>query len=244
MVQKSFLSVAALLFILAPTMRADTIIAQTNATAGTNLAVGGVSGSSVDTFTGAITWTQSSTYDNVAITADLSFVLGTGATQYTLTAFLMSAIGPGTTTAQQLASSTLTDSNTGFTTRTLFSGLTLGPGTYYLVLWGPNDCSSPGGGPGGTGCQTTPSEARWAATSSPSITTAPGVTGGNELVANGPSPVYPPAQTFVSSGGFVVFSVTGDPAGGGSGVPEPSSLSMLGLGVLGLLGFARRRSQA
>jgi hypothetical protein len=96
MVRKLFLSVAALLFILAPTVRADTIIAQTNATPGTFFEVGGPSGSSVDTATGAISWTQSSSYDNVSIAADLSFVLGTGATQYTLTAFLMSAIGPGT----------------------------------------------------------------------------------------------------------------------------------------------------
>ena len=95
-------------------------------------------------------------------------------------------MGPGATTAEQVASSTTAiDETDGFVQ--LFSGLDLGPATYYLVL-----TASP--------------EAGWGYSFSPTVTTATGVSNGNDGRAedNGCSgdcsvdASYPPASLFIS----------------------------------------------
>src|SRR6185436_34801 len=74
-------------------------------------------------------WTQTNTYTDVSIAAKLRFGPNNG------TAYLTTAIGPGTTVADELA----TLSFTAPATSTLFHLFTLpvlGPGTYYLTLAG------------------------------------------------------------------------------------------------------------
>ena len=72
----------------------------------------------------AASWTQAGTFNGVSITAGVFGVPNAGVTA---TAWLTTAIGPGATIADQIATAPITSS-------TIFSGLTLGPQTYYLVL--------------------------------------------------------------------------------------------------------------
>lgn len=74
-------------------------------------------------------WSQTDTWTNVDVV--LQFYAGTSDTR-TGEAYLTTAIGPGATVADEVASATLTSSATGLHTITAFTGLTLGPGTYYL----------------------------------------------------------------------------------------------------------------
>jgi hypothetical protein len=53
------------------------------------------------------------------------------------TVFLMSMIGPGATTANQIAAGNYSVNSADSADVILFSGLELAPGTYYLVLAGP-----------------------------------------------------------------------------------------------------------
>jgi len=75
-------------------------------------------------------WIQTVGISDATITAQIN---GTG----TITAFLTNEIGPGTTqAANQIASSTFTVTNAPQSnTETIFTGLTLGPGTYFLTLY-------------------------------------------------------------------------------------------------------------
>lgn len=77
-------------------------------------------------------------FQEVSVSAEID-PNGNGSTHTAIgTAYLTTRIGPGTTTANQLAS--VPFSVTGIDTpvlTTLFSGLTLGAGTYYLVLSSP-----------------------------------------------------------------------------------------------------------
>jgi hypothetical protein len=84
-------------------------------------------------------WSQSSTLANVSIAANLD---GGGGT-VSGTAWLTTQIGPGTTIANEIAHCDFSVTSPVFEPEltTLFSGLTLGPGSYYLVL-----TSSGGGG--------------------------------------------------------------------------------------------------
>jgi uncharacterized protein (TIGR03437 family) len=83
--------------------------------------------------TGAVetSWTQTGTYSNVSISA----ALANGPDNV----FLTNKIGPGTTAANVIASATpaIAGQTSGAASlTTLFTGLTLGPGTYYLVVQG------------------------------------------------------------------------------------------------------------
>ncbi len=110
---------------------ADTIYSATNAPtdAPIPLCLGG------DCFSQILmaSWTSSVAFDNVSIFAEL----GADNSSASLTAFLTNAVGPGTTAANQIASVTLTPPFLDSPGVLLFSGLNLGPGTYYLVLTGP-----------------------------------------------------------------------------------------------------------
>jgi hypothetical protein len=178
-------------------------------------------------------WTQTGTYTNVSIAADLTtdVAIGFPLAFATVNAYLMDQIGPGTTGANEIASSLgiidipsfFNDDISGFTLVTLFSGIELGPGTYYVVL---NPTSS----------AYTFSFALGGAT----IVTDTGVTAGvNEFVNDGVG-AYPPGWTFgpVGAGSSYDVSVSGDPAL----TPEPSTFFLSGtaLGLLLLSRFRRR----
>ncbi len=195
---------------------AQTVISVTGTSAGTDneLAVGQSS------------WTQTATYTGVTIQATLESCSGlaTGTAYLTLN---------GTAAGNQIAINNALSVNTGDTPTTLFTGLTLGPGTYYLTL-------SPTSGECDEIWQNiegTPAVAVGAGVTAGSS----GGTGAGHLVA-----AYPPASTFGNSASFL-FSVTftgSTPAP--STTPAPASAILLGVGLLFLLlWYARRfRQQA
>jgi hypothetical protein len=161
----------------------------------------------------AESWTQSVSYD-VAITAELGALSGSG----TISAYLTNQIGPGTTEANVIASGTVALSSTVAQDVTVFSSLSLGAGTYYLVLTAPvSETDFWEGAAGGA----TPK-------------TGPGVTAGFDWPSNTlvgpPDPAFPPASTFGGPYGSRSFFEVNT-------VPEPADVSLIagGLGVLVLL---------
>jgi hypothetical protein len=83
----------------------------------------------------SVSWTQANSYTNVSIYAPLPT---SGANDSNpVYAYLTSRSGSGTTQADEIARSLVYFSTAPDPTVQLFSGLTLGPGTYYLTLWSP-----------------------------------------------------------------------------------------------------------
>lgn len=157
-------------------------------------------------------WFTPSDFQNVSISAD---VVGSG------TAYLTTAVGPGAIPSDLVATSSFSNSTLG--DATLFTGLSLSNGTYYLVLTGPPV------GPDGQ----TPD---WAVSYSPSIATAAGVILGidarSNLLAFDPS--FPPDSPFHDDnlyGGFTgnyLFEVSGD----STAVPELEPWMMMSSGIV------------
>jgi hypothetical protein len=164
------------------------------------------------------------TYQNVNVSA---VVGSTATTNPSITAYLTTQIGSGATSATEVAPPSTITPGAGPQNDTFFSGLTLGPGTYYLVLTGAAN----------------PSVQSWKATTTPTVTTDTGVTLGSIGDANNgtPTPVgvpdgaYPPGSTFgaPTSTATVLFSVTGNPV---SSTPEPTSMLLAAFGFLGIGG--------
>ena len=140
------------------------------------------------------------------------------------TAFLMNQVGAGTTVSHQLASTLFMFSSVSSSTTAsfvdLFSGLSLGPGTYYLVFAADTQ-------PGGD----------ISFGSSVTYLTAPGVSVGTPQFAFPPNP-YPPASAWMNfdAPGNFFFSVSGTP------VPEPSTIILLGGGLVAGVPLWNRRS--
>jgi hypothetical protein len=156
-------------------------------------------------------WAETGSYTNVSISAVLSNQFD-GNANSTLTAYLTDQIGPGTTAANVIASTSVTPTNFE-ETDTLFTGLSLGPGSYYLVLAAPGDFAG------------------WWGANSPTITTEPGVTDTGDYHADhpngGPNDAFPPASVFLADGADnFLYTVTGDAS---SAAPEPSTLILAGL---------------
>jgi len=175
-----------------------------------DIALGGYSNDIVETG-----WVTLGGYSNVSITAEV----GTGGVPSpSISAYLTTTTGAAETDADQIASVNIIPSSLD-EVDTLFSGLDLGPGTYYLVLTGDGS-------------------AAWT-TFGPVATTDPGLI----CCGNGAASIYvgdlnninPPASTFVALGATPLFTVTGDPAS----VPEPGSFGMIL--IAGGLWFLKRR---
>lgn len=166
----------------------------------------------------AASWTQTGTYNNVSISADL---FGIGTPGVTATAWLTTAIGASATIADQLAT-------TAVTSNSLFSGLTLGPDTYFLVI----------------SISSGSVQAGWSTTFSPAPTTAADVTIGGSFFGDfNVFPAFGPSGNFtaVSPSQFLyrVESIA-DPAA----VPEPTTLSLLGVAMVFMAAAHARHRRA
>jgi hypothetical protein len=114
-------------------------------------------------------WTQTGSWTNVSISAELGNAANYGNSGGdTISVYLTNQIGPGTTVANQIASASVSPATVD-ETDTLFTGLSLGAGTYYLVLGAPGQF------------------AEWYGTSSPTVTTGAGVSGNGDSFADKPS---------------------------------------------------------
>lgn len=171
----------------------------------------------------AISWTQTGSYSNVDILANISDSAGTGTAS--ATAYLMTQIGSGATAANEVVAP-VTASVTGNpplnTMTTIFSGLTLGPGTYFLVL-DPNS-----------------SDFHWDLTIPPAVTTDSGVTGGVSQ-ASATVAGFAPASSFGSESFSFIYEVTGSAAGSTS-APEPSTAVLFVAGAGAIAVWRRQRA--
>jgi len=173
----------------------------------------------------AVSWTTSSAFSNVSIAVEVGNYDAGGSSIF---AYLTTAIGPGETSANQIAAYNFS-AGAGPETDTLFSGLSLGAGTYYLVLSGN---FSQWWGTGGASSATTD--------------TGAGVTFGSDSFTNTALALSnPPASSFHSFDGGLLFQVTGDSGGasGGASTPEPGSICLVATGVMlcGFLLWKRKR---
>jgi hypothetical protein len=180
----------------------------------------------------AVSWTQADSWTDVEIgayvwTNSLAFTTGW--------AWLTDQLGPGTLPGSELAKSGFSFPSSDAAPTTMFSGLTLGPGTYYLVLSvDPSsvDVGYRGWRSGATDGNIPPS---------PVATTGTGVTFGEVVLAAVAlsDTAYPPASTFGGNYPSLAFSVTGTRRETPT-VPEPAMLVLVGIGVAGVLARHRR----
>jgi PEP-CTERM motif len=192
------------LLIAAQSMAAPVIISVTGSVTG---ATGLVPSQTITT-----SWIQSDPFVNVSINAIIGGPVGTGTSA--CMAYLTNQVGPGATAANLIASAPFTSTDV-FTDTNLFSGLTLPASTYYLVLHSEQN-------------------GFWDNSTTPTITTAPGVSANGVYIANNNN-AFPPSDTFFSDSRNFLYSVTG------SAVPEPSTMSILFTGGVILAGFALRK---
>ena len=144
-------------------------------------------------------WSSLNTYTDVVIAADIGGLAGSS---QLVSAYLTTSIGPGTSVANQIGYSTVVAPLQPALT-TLFQGVTLSPGTYFLTMVAAD-----------------PYIATWLYARDPSLTTAPGAALGLEGTANELVGVvnlaYFPASTFSPmTSPNLELTVTG------TAVPEP-----------------------
>jgi hypothetical protein len=188
-------------------------------------AIAGMTGGSVTSIEindpEGVSWTQTGSYTNVAISAFLSAFGGNGGGTGTI--YLTDQIGLGTTTANEIAETTVSGlASAPATATSLFSGLDLGPGTYYLIT---------ASNLGGNGLA-------WNEYSGNAAIS--GISGTNNFDEFGSGEAgYPPSSFLFTDGTHEFdFSVTGDIA---AATPEPSSFILLGTGLLGIVQMTRRK---
>lgn len=171
---------------------------------------GGTSGSN-SAFV-AVSWTQTGTFDDVTIAAQLKSGLPTLATG---TAYLSNDLGSGASAGNLLhTDSIMTNNNADGVLITLFTGLTLGPGTYDLSILGNGGLY-------------------WTVAGSP-VQTLNGATQGPDLVSTGPIGTPAISTSFNDlTTGHPLFQVSGTPVVS-TATPEPSMLLLLlaGLGAV------------
>jgi hypothetical protein len=167
-----------------------------------------------------VSWTFSESFTNVEVAVSLTN--GDNEIGHQGTAYLMTQIGPGTTVAHELATTLFTFAPVGgfdqLSYVSLFSGLSLGPGSYYVVMTSSESCGACG-----------------ISAFTDSFTTAPGAAVGSQRFV-GPAGMdpYAPASNWAGGGQDLFFTLSGDE------VPEPGTILLLGAGLLGLV-IARRR---
>ncbi len=160
----------------------------------------------------AVAWSQSTSYTGVEVLANLFNSGGGGTVDYAL----VTAIGEGTSFAQDgiIEGSVTTPANPADVE--LFQLPVLGPGTYYLVLSSPTE---------GSGWQYNyPFQSNF--------TTAPGVSflGSQQAQFTDIDNTYAPASTFSGISYPVEFDVTGT---AGAAAPEPDLAAGIGLALVG-----------
>lgn len=207
----------------------------TSASAATMLSVdigpgsGPVVGSGYNQYLG-VSWTQTGTWTDVVIAAPL---WTTSAAHTTATAWITQTIGPGAMPGDELASAAIAFPVAQSATWTLlFSGLTLGPGTWHVVL-----STAPAGSDVGYRA--------WRNGDSSPVT-GTGVTYGDTLLTTSAAAntAYAPASTFFTTYPSLGVLVTGNgpsfPLDPGEdepsspSVPEPGGLALLAVGLLRL----------
>lgn len=161
----------------------------------------------VGTSLAGVSWSSTAAFSHVNISVALQ-----GDSGATGVAFLMTRIGSGTTTANQIASASFAFPTSSSLTP-VFSSLNLGAGIYFLIIQQTAT--------GSTG------DGVWQGTTSPTVTLATYVTANGEYWYNGSFPSYVPASAF-GSGLTTYYDYTV------ASVPEPSItwLILLGSGVL------------
>jgi hypothetical protein len=187
------------------------------ANTGTSFRIGGPA-SQVET----ISWTQSTGYTSVSISALVGSIDGS---PRSVTAYLTSAIFPGAPApiATTVFSVPSFANEGAITLATIFSGLTLGPGNYYLTLFNGDTTGS--------------ANIRWARAP---LSFGTLVAANGEFLSNStngtPNTTDPWRSVFVASAFYDNgFQVLGTP------VPEPSTLT-LGTGLLAIFALVARRA--
>ena len=162
-------------------------------------------------------WTTTASFEQVLISATVGgYSLSPDETFGPISAYLMTQIGPGTTTLEQVAATSFTPDSIE-ETHTFFSGLSLLAGSYFLVMTGP----------------ATTNNQYWVAEVPSTLAEDPSVTQVFYEVSatQGAGSTYAPASTFEDDSidlqiGEIGFLVTV------ASVPEPSSFGLVFVGVL------------
>lgn len=174
----------------------------------------------------AIGWTQTATWSNVRVDLDI-YNYGPSGNLQTGVALLLNALGPGTTeAANEIDDAIVATTVPGQQTVTLFNGLTLGPGTYYVLFYGVTHSFS---------------DFLTVATAAPATTQTlgPGITPLPAMLEDiFASAAYRPASAYQAWPGLQsLIHITGTQDV--TAVPEPST-TVLGLSAAAILWLRRR----
>lgn len=220
-VRGSLMRVASLVALVAPLGSAATIAAVDPPDTYSR----GLVGAGIGTY--SLGWSQLDTYENVVIRVGIQELVDQVGVGGSIAAFLTDQVGAGTTqAANELAPDAIVPfgpSHSGLLT--VFSGLTLGPGDYYVTITGDTGLAHIG------------------ETGSPSPTLAPNVT----ILGYGIDCCsvlgYLPAQPAEWTNSAWTFEVTGDLVEETNGqIPEPSTMALVAGGLAAVVLRRRRKS--